>query len=179
MLFLASLASIFLVATPEQTNSSCTQLFGTCSWYKDCVQARYPTCTSPSDYPPIAYTICNRYEKQLHLFSEGAQRWVNRTKLCLQQALLPYVEENGTALTCEHLREKAFDTHVPCYADCGFCKISFGDYFRVLDVIAPAFSTEFGELMKEVVRILWKCFTGGRPEVSRNCYDSSKTYTGA
>lgn len=164
-----------LEANLQLPDSTCTELLGNCTWYTRCLQAYYPTCDSQEDYPPLGYYFCTRYEQNLHLFSEKAKIFVNRTKLCLQYALLPYVGENGTALTCEQLKQAAFDTHAPCYVNCGFCEISVWDYFSVLKVIAPAFGTEFGELMKEILRILWKCLTGVILYTPGECYGSNSS----
>ena len=73
----------------------------------------------------------------MDLFSPEGQDWINGTLLCLKQALVGDVENPFvTDPTCDDLEKTAFDSHVDCYIDNGFCDLAF-DYRH------PGKSTDF------------------------------------
>ena len=62
----------------------------------------------------------------LENFSPAGQDWVNGTLTCLKAALVPDVLD-PTGITCKNVETTAFDSHVQCYIDNGFCELAF-DY---------------------------------------------------
>ena len=157
----------------------CNRPIGDCNWYSDCLQQSYPECTGTQSYA-LSYgkVFCNRFRQTYHSFSAEGQQWLDKVGPCLQYALLPYMQRNHTKLSCDGLKKAAFATHAPCYVSCGFCKTSLLDYFEVLRTVAPAFRTEFGEMARGILKILWKCVTGESAEHYGVCYGSNNTDNG-
>jgi len=58
-----------------------------------------------------------------------AQEWISGTLTCLKHALVEPIldqSEDNSTYTCDSIRDYAFDTHVKCYEDNGFCDLIFG-----------------------------------------------------
>lgn len=84
-----------------------------CSWYKNCVNVRYPC---PEDNYAIEYAqkFCDLYAQNYEIFSSDGKLWVNGVKKCLQVSLAPTLRP-WVNLNCKQLKKFAFDTHAPCY----------------------------------------------------------------
>lgn len=157
------------VAACSGAATNCDSPTGLCSWYVQCLQAKYPTCTGASNYAiNFGKRFCDRYAETFDSFTAKGQAWVNRTRLCLQIALVPYIEdslqitlapymEDSKHLSCKGLRETAFATHSPCYVNSGFCSLSFWDWLQVARTVAPALGVAFLETVSGFVQSLTHC----------------------
>ena len=94
-----------------------------CSYYPDCVEAEYQC--GPSGYP-LGYGLkyCNKFVDNFDLYDADGQAWIEGTLICLKEALLPLVLDN-TGQTCSSLSDYAFNSHVDCYVDNGFCGLIY------------------------------------------------------
>ena len=74
--------------------------------------------------------------------SHGGQVWVNATLHCLQEALVPILNQN-TTMSCKDLKDFAFDSHPACYTGDGsshpskpsICHLPVGDMAHVVGTI--------------------------------------------
>ena len=94
-----------------------------CSFYTDCLEATFDC--GPAGYP-IGYGLkyCQSFLENESIFSQEGQDWINGTLTCLKDALVPSVQSPGD-LTCDQVESIAFDSHVQCYIDNGFCDLAF------------------------------------------------------
>lgn len=179
-LILGLLGSYTVGVTEGGHSAPCDKPVGDCQWYEQCLQARYPTCTGASSYAlSFGMRFCERFKENFNNFSPAGQEWLTKVGPCLQYAMLPYMESNSS-MTCDEVKKAAFETHAPCYVSCGFCGTSFGDYFRVLQTITPALSSEFGEILRGLLKVLWQCVTGGNDIVNQHgvCYGGNSSGSG-
>lgn len=90
-----------------------------CDFYSECVEAAFEC--GVNGYPiKFGDTMCNIYRNNEGNFSDKAKGWSSRVRLCLQEALVPILEERGCN-TCDSLEHFAVDSHTRCYIETGFC----------------------------------------------------------
>jgi hypothetical protein len=86
-----------------------------CRWYSDCLEARYPCSGSDTGYAiEYALRFCRMYQNNYADFSPTGQRWIDAVRKCLQVKLVPLIRQY-TRPSCSDIRQRAFDTHAPCY----------------------------------------------------------------
>ena len=67
---------------------------------------------------------CKRFKDNIKYFSPEGQKWVRDTGVCLKKSLVPVINGDGPK-DCQGIAKLAFDHHVPCYVDNGFCRLAF------------------------------------------------------
>mmetsp|Transcript_22946 Transcript_22946/g.45763 ORF Transcript_22946/g.45763 Transcript_22946/m.45763 type:complete len:431 (-) Transcript_22946:39-1331(-) len=94
-----------------------------CSFYQDCVES---SVACGADGYALGYggKYCGKFVENLAEFSDEGSDWILGTLTCLKDALVPIVELPG-GTTCDSLASTAFDSHVFCYMDNGFCELIF------------------------------------------------------
>ena len=94
-----------------------------CSFYPDCLESTYHC--GLNGYP-MGYgnKYCNKFLDNYDDYSKDGQAWIDGTLLCLKSALVPLVE-NTSGQTCQTVNTIAFNSHVDCYVDNGFCNLAF------------------------------------------------------
>ncbi|GMR45127.1 hypothetical protein PMAYCL1PPCAC_15322, partial [Pristionchus mayeri] len=65
---------------------------------------------------------CAIFEEKEGLFTASGKEFLNCTKHCLADFISVHIIEKDVA-DCAATRSTAFDSHVDCYINCGFCKI--------------------------------------------------------
>jgi len=127
-----------------------------CDWYRQCL-AKMFNCTGPTEYA-INYgeKFCNLYEQSKWQLSQKAMQWLDSARKCLQIALVPVLHLCQLQPTCEDIKTKAFDSHVPCYIepDEGFsvCSLSVSDWINIFLTIKGSFvSSAWLETLKASV----------------------------
>jgi len=114
-----------------------------CNWYRQCL-AKMFNCTGPADYA-ISYgeKFCHLYEQSKSQLSDKAVQWLDAARKCLQVALVPVLHLCQLQPTCEDIRTKAFNSHVPCYVAPydGFsvCSLSVSDWVTIFMTIKGSF----------------------------------------
>ena len=116
-----------------------------CSWYADCLEAKFPCRGTGAGYA-IEYgtKFCKLYNRNMDMFSSAGLRWVSAARKCLQVSLAPLLNQS-TAPTCSEIRRTAFNSHAPCYVKPdnhgapSVCDLPLSDYFSVLWTIKSAF----------------------------------------
>ncbi len=74
---------------------------------------------------------CNRFsDKTLYKLSEKGQVWLNKTLVCLQQAIVDFCHD-GACAKCENIRKLSYASHAPCYTDSGLCYLNPIDLFQI------------------------------------------------
>jgi hypothetical protein len=86
---------------------------------------------------PNAYFInygekyCKRFsEKTNQKISEKGNVWLNKTLVCLQQAVVGFCDKNSCS-NCEKIRELAYTSHADCYTKSGLCYLNPYDLFLI------------------------------------------------
>ena len=135
-----------------------------CDWYRNCLEKRYP-CEDTSNAYAIKYAekFCRLYENRSSLFSPEGRKWVDAVRKCLQVSLVPILRP-WYKLSCEDLREWAFDSHTPCYLDPdkgapSICDLDCQDFFKIFWTIKGSFIQldTFWETLKGMWNIGARC----------------------
>lgn len=112
-----------------------------CSFYSACLERSTP-CGDSGYALGFGEKYCTAF-RSAKLTPTG-QKWVERTMLCLQQALVPEVVAAGSlssppasAARCEEVFDKAFASHPACYTakESSVCFLPPSDVVAVLDTI--------------------------------------------
>ncbi|GBB97476.1 hypothetical protein RclHR1_00030033 [Rhizophagus clarus] len=104
-----------------------------CNFYSDCLEKKF-NC-GPNGYP-IGYGLknCENFANEINLFSNDGKKWVLKTMLCLQNALVQ-IYNNNTA-TCSEIKDTAFRSHAKCYIESGVCSLptEWWKLFEIIDI---------------------------------------------
>lgn len=94
-----------------------------CSFYTDCLEAAVHC--GPDGYA-LGYggKYCQRFSDNINYFSQDGQKWITGTLTCLKNNLVKPASHQGPN-DCNAVMNMAFDSHVPCYVNHGFCKLAF------------------------------------------------------
>ena len=101
------------------------------------------------------YYFCHRYDINYDKFSWQGQMWINSVKLCLQNDLLP-VLNNKANYDCDTLKSFAFSTHAKCYLGnngefYSICDLGLSDWGLILKTIYSGIKSLDG--MKQIWQI--------------------------
>lgn len=134
-----------------------------CDWYRNCLERRYP-CEDTSNAYSIKYAekFCRLYGDRYSLFSPEGRKWVDAVRKCLQVSLVPILRP-WYKLSCEDIRQRAFDSHTPCYLDPdkgapSICDLDCEDFFKIFWTIKGSFIQQ--DTLWETLKGLWNI--GGR-----------------
>ena len=122
----------------------------TCVFYEKCLEEKN---TCGIEGYPLGYGLkyCNEFNGME--LSENGEKWIEQTMLCLQNELAPYAEEKTS---CEVIKNEAFNTHVFCYVNSGFCELPAKDKLIIGTTnLWTVVKTEEGR--KQAVETLIKC----------------------
>ena len=126
-LFFLLLSSLFLGAQSDTLIDN--QLYSSCLFY-DSLEVKFQC--GKKGYP-INYgkRFCLKFSNKRNRLSDEGKEWLDSTRHCLQQSLYD-LDPN---LSCKALRKKAFDSHIPCYLDNGYCGLDKKDRKLVIKTI--------------------------------------------
>ena len=130
--------------------SECSHLPNDCEYYL-CI-AREKSCNDSSYPVKFGHRFCMRYQERMNTFSLEGWKWVEDVRRCLIRDMNNF-EEN---LSCSELKQRAFQSHVPCYLESGFCSLSVRDKRAVIQAIWPA--TRNSEIFSAGTEILKRCY---------------------
>lgn len=106
----------------------------TCEWYADAVESVYQC--GPKGYPiNYAKKYCERIGA-IPTLSPAGRAWYHATRECLQQALVPLLQERLPG--CRELSRYAYRTHLGCYTRNGgvsVCDLPRSDVARIAGVL--------------------------------------------
>lgn len=99
-----------------------------------CLEKAHPC--GPEGYA-LAYGkyYCGQFQQYFTSFSSQGQQWVTAVTSCLQEALIPIVDNDDDE--CDEIREYAFSTHAGCYTnpEHSICCILPTDWILIFVVI--------------------------------------------
>ena len=159
-----------------QSDECRKELVGDCAWYAKCLETQYP-CGDAAYAIGYGGKYCARFTAKQWV-SPKTKNWVDKTRTCLQQTLIGYLDANPAA-SCSDIRRKAFDSHPGCYTSepNSFCYLDLRDitgiYFT-LD-LRERFSGESLRQMKAVINQCLLAFTGRIPADSSGFMDQDDT----
>eukprot|EP01130_Rhizamoeba_saxonica_P019123 TRINITY_DN9807_c0_g1_i1.p1 TRINITY_DN9807_c0_g1~~TRINITY_DN9807_c0_g1_i1.p1 ORF type:complete len:181 (+),score=24.61 TRINITY_DN9807_c0_g1_i1:48-590(+) len=152
---------LILVSTIAMVDCSCSNpANGTCDFYVNCLETAFQC--GPSGYPlGYGYYYCQKFETQK--FTPQGEVWVKTTASCLQQKLVPLVQDDA-GWNCSSLTDYAFDTHPVCYTTPGasVCNLPISDVLKVLRVLKLKDIFD-KRALKQMERVMEKCVMG-RPD---------------
>jgi hypothetical protein len=152
MIILATLLNFaFSGSAPTLPDSSltnldrCSALVGSCEYYS-CIEEERLSC-GPSGYP-IGYgkKYCEKLsalefkpallEVNQKVFPADGNLWRDEVRSCLQEEMESYFQ--SSELSCEGLKEFAFDSHPRCYTQSiSFCELTPESVLKVGLTITP------------------------------------------
>ena len=147
---------------------------GNCSWYRECLEARYP-CEGTGHGYAIEYgeKFCNLFtsESNYNAFSADGRAWIDGVRRCLQFALVPSLRPWAPSRTCEDIRRDAFESHSECYLTPASgapsaCELSWADLWRGFWIVSfegGAFSSAPIETGKQLFDVLVGCQLASEP----------------
>ncbi|CAB4397273.1 unnamed protein product [Rhizophagus irregularis] len=137
---------------PLTTNCSRPSL-NSCNFYTDCLEKKF-NC-GINGYP-IRYGSmnCEKFANAINRFSNDGKKWVTKTMLCLQNALVPVY--NNNTITCAEIKSAAFSSHSKCYIDSGLCSIP-ADWLKIFQIIDIRDIVESWEVIMQVVQTAEGC----------------------
>ncbi|GMI10174.1 hypothetical protein TrVE_jg7095 [Triparma verrucosa] len=138
-------------------------LAGNCDFYPNCMEDLHG-CSDEGYIMGYGHKYCSAFVANLDEFDEDGQAWILGTLTCLKNALLPIVDD-PEEFSCSSLRILAFDSHVDCYIDNGFCEqiYNFQNPLKLAGFVADLLKTfdlvDFASFaaIKQVYQVLTKC----------------------
>ncbi|XP_063443732.1 uncharacterized protein LOC134724562 [Mytilus trossulus] len=131
---------------------------GDCQFYQCFEQQRQ--CGKSGYLIGYGYKYCNRFKSFYSSFSTAGKNWINCVRPCLTKALIgKYQESLGPGQKCKQLKTSAFDTHVKCYLDCGFCKIYTSNLSALRKVLSFTDLLSVDSL-KQIIKVGKECILG-------------------
>jgi hypothetical protein len=122
--------------TPSATCSDYIDIAGCggCQFYA-CREAEH-ACGTSGYYLGYAEKYCVRFLQALRpRMSPDGQRFLDVARDCLMR----YVDDNlPPADACDDVAARAFQSHVACYHDNGFCQLSLHDQWLLVNTVDPA-----------------------------------------
>lgn len=132
---------------------------GTCDFYADCLEEKVP-CGKQGYATGYGGKYCEKF-RTARSFSSGGRAWVNRTMMCLQQVLVPFMQDSydPSKDICKVIRKWAFDSHPYCYTEheSSFCFLSPRDIFLAVFMIGPKALLGTGESFRQVKEVVKIC----------------------
>ena len=151
--------------TNSQLEESCFSPDGTdCYWYRNCLEKKYPCEASGNGYAlTYAEKFCNLYSTRSSYFTGQGRNWINAVRKCLQVALVPLIRP-WESPSCDDIRQKAFESHTPCYLEPfpnepSICDLDCRDWAQVFWTIKGGFTDAFVESLKGTVQVMLGCGT--------------------
>lgn len=125
ILFLSFVA--FANSSQADFADSCPRMSkaNSCSFYDKCLEAKNQC---GSEGYPLNYGLkfCNIFNS-MKLSSKG-EKWITATMACLQEELVDFAEAKTA---CSTIQKKAFESHVQCYVNSGFCELPTDDKLKI------------------------------------------------
>jgi hypothetical protein len=134
----------------------CREPTGDCQFYLRCIEDQVQC--GIHGYPQgYGFRYCEKFSAESH-FSPRGEVWVEKTRQCLQESLLPYVTVTPDEHTCRQLMDDAFNSHPQCYTLPGssICQLPIGDVRLICQTIQEQDLLSFRG-MKQMAEVAKKC----------------------
>ncbi|XP_045174251.2 uncharacterized protein LOC123535602 [Mercenaria mercenaria] len=135
-----------------------------CSWYRDCLEKRYPCKEKGNSYAlDYAEKFCKLYQNHYSEFDDKGQQWIDAVRKCLQVKLVPILRP-FVKTTCEGIKQTAFDSHPGCYLQpdegkLSICDIGFANWARVFWTVKSAVIQDARATFKQMLDVVQACGT--------------------
>jgi hypothetical protein len=128
----------------------------TCDFYADCLESAFKC--GANGYPlHFGERLCHVFLDNNYKFSASGQAWSSAVRKCLQDALVHTIDLRDS-ISCDDLKALAFNSHVDCYIDNGFCDIELSDYGElVLLMKDELYGTGSLAVWEQFVHTSWEC----------------------
>lgn len=116
------------------TRASCTRpVAEDCSFYRACLEASRP-CGDDGYALGFGERLCFAFVEDARRFSDEGQAWLRDVRPCLQQALVPSLDDHPA---CDEAHARAMSSHVACYTDerHSICDLPIGDVVELARVL--------------------------------------------
>ncbi|MES1920563.1 hypothetical protein MHBO_002222, partial [Bonamia ostreae] len=85
--------------------------------------------------------FCNLYKNHYYKFTTKGREWIDAVRGCLQSALVPLLRP-FLSITCDKIKEKAFQSHTSCYVyprrlSPSFCDLTLSDNMKIFYTVGP------------------------------------------
>ncbi|RIB21118.1 hypothetical protein C2G38_2079067 [Gigaspora rosea] len=132
--FISIIIGIFLtIYTVDSITLNCTMpVPNTCNFYTDCLEKKFH-CGNKGYPLGIGLKYCEKFSENAHLFSSSGKEWLSKTKLCLQDSLVPIYENDS--ITCSEIKDEALSSHANCYVSNGICLLPSSDWVALFETI--------------------------------------------
>jgi hypothetical protein len=127
---------IFIIAIILSANSwafnvdHCESSSSSCNFYQ-CAEREYQ-CGDKGYLMSVAEPLCDAaaYEhiSKTGKSNEQMSNFTKKVRYCLQEKV---VEMSSNIKNCNDLKDKALDSHIPCFVNNGYCELSFLQKIRV------------------------------------------------
>ncbi len=121
-----------------------------CDFYEKCLEAKNQ-CGNEGYAIGYGQKYCRAFNS-LDLSPQG-EKWITATMACLQENLIPYAEDKTD---CKVIKDSAFQSHVNCYVNSGFCDLSNQDKLKIMKTNIWSLITSL-EGLNEGVKTLVEC----------------------
>jgi hypothetical protein len=92
-----------------------------CSWYRNCLESKHK-CGVSGYAVQYGHKYCHLFRENEHFFSDTGKKWMYKTMNCLQKSLVDVL--NDPSISCDQIKQKAFDMRPDCYISSGFCELA-------------------------------------------------------
>ncbi|CAJ0930057.1 unnamed protein product, partial [Mesorhabditis belari] len=133
-----------------------------CDAYK-CFEEKL-SCGPKGYFTAFGYPNCRRFNEDVAIarLSPTGKLWANCTTNCLLDAI-EGIFMTAPATTCDQMKLLAFDSHVRCYVQCGFCDVCKTDKWALARTYnyCDFFSVAVLKQVTAIVKTcgLFSCFT--------------------
>lgn len=140
---------VFILFFSTNTYSVCIDNIGGCDFYQ-CIENEY-SCGAQGYPLNFGEKYCRQLNRNEHQLSTQGKQWLSKASICLQKKLA----SAQTFQNCTELRQQAFNNHVECYVDHGFCKLPNQDKLIVLKSIQEVIFNQ--DVLSTMLKIAQRC----------------------
>jgi hypothetical protein len=124
----------FLSFSLEVRAQQCTASDHDCEAYL-CMEEHWD-CGKKGYLQKFGYKNCQKFLKNEPNVSENLKNWFPLVRVCLQEKIFDISENvEPKPKNCEMLKSQAFESHVDCYIETGFCELNFFDRLSLAQLV--------------------------------------------
>lgn len=122
---------LFFIPLLVSAAEVCQTSDSSCEYY-ECIESKVHC--GEEGYPlRFGKKNCQKYLDQQSQSYEHVQVWYPKIRKCLQDAVDKMLQSPTGPSTCSELESAAFESHIGCYYNTGFCELNFMDKVQVIN----------------------------------------------